>query len=491
MNFVQVIDKKNKILCIALAASIILRCIVNSFFNVPFESILLLGGGGLLITGIISLIVWKSRYSIAVMFGMVGVFSGISILCMSLFPCVSNFFMFVFAIFMIIIYEDIRPISMQCIISSACMLYYYLNYQDRLANSWSTDSIVLIILYIVCGIFVFAALCHLSKKSFQELQKSMEESIKAKEKSDELLSEIKRSVNLLSDANVRITDSIDTTSSISKQIELACEDATQRTVEEVTAVNKIKELIQSGVNKMTEVSNASIEMNKSTVSTDEVVLKGKDNVVTLLENIISLDKNAENVVYSIESLSKDNGKIVEILETLNDITTQTNLLSLNASIEAARAGESGKGFAVVAEEIRKLAENSKAFTDEINSILQGISNQTERVSDEIRNQQKSIEMCSEHTNSVKELFENINLNTQTILSQAKNMEVQSVELDKIFKTTLDDINHINTNVESTAAITEEITASVINLHENIEIVVGGYTDINETSNKLKEVSRLV
>lgn len=100
-------------------------------------------------------------------------------------------------------------------------------------------------------------------------------------------------------------------------------------------------------------------------------------------------------------------------------------------------------------------------------------------------------MCSEHTNSVKELFENINLNTQTILSQAKNMEVQSVELDKIFKTTLDDINHINTNVESTAAITEEITASVINLHENIEIVVGGYTDINETSNKLKEVSRLV
>ena len=74
----------------------------------------------------------------------------------------------------------------------------------------------------------------------------------------------------------------------------------------------------------------------------------------------------------VTKLGENSKEIGQIVETISGIAGQTNLLALNAAIEAARAGEQGKGFAVVAEEVRKLAEQSKAAAERIANLIEGI-----------------------------------------------------------------------------------------------------------------------
>ena len=147
-------------------------------------------------------------------------------------------------------------------------------------------------------------------------------------------------------------------------------------------------------------SSAIEEMLANIASVTNNLAKNADNVGTLTKASEEGKANLEEVSNSIRMVAHESEELLEISTIIQEIASQTNLLSMNAAIEAAHAGDSGKGFAVVADEIRKLAESSGSQSKTISVALQKIK--------------KSMNEISKSTEVVLKQFESINTMIKTV-----------------------------------------------------------------------------
>lgn len=320
------------------------------------------------------------------------------------------------------------------------------------------------------------------------MQKTHKESEKERKKAEQLLAQIATSVGVLDKTSGKINDNITLTGEISDQIADATEDIARRTVDEVSDIEEIKGMVQNGVTQIQQVAQSSTQMAEVSNQTNTQVQTGGMMVNDLSIQMQQLKERMDTVAASIHNLADESAKIIDILATLDQITAQTNLLSLNASIEATRAGEHGRGFAVVATEIRQLSEDSAKFTEQIHGILKGIENQTAQVQDEIVIGQKAVDACTDNARNVNYSFQEIAENTSQVLSQATGIERQAQMLETLMNNTLQNVNNINDNVESTSTAMEQISTNIMNLHGNIGSVMEGYHDINEITAALVSAS---
>ncbi|GAA0077195.1 methyl-accepting chemotaxis protein [Clostridium sp. CTA-5] len=486
MDHVEIINKKNKILLAIFLGSVLLRAVVNLFLNVPIISSILLIVAAIILSGIEAFLI-KMKYILSSMYFMVFSITTVAVILMDTSPTLGNLMIFFSAIFLILLYQEIMPMIIQCVASTGFMVYFFMKNKQTIFAQVGYDELVFLISYMLSGLFIFVLLCIMTKKTYIKLEDNIKISNEAKAKAEMLVSEINDTITVLNEANLTIKDGISMTEDVSGQITCVSSDIANKATQEVEVMNKVKSLMSIGVENVQEVTGAIETMKDASMSTENVVMEGSNKVSVLSEEMSKVNDNIINVVNLINDLSNENSKIIEIINTINDITAQTNLLALNASIEAARAGEHGKGFAVVAEEVRKLAEDSKSSTDQVAQILNGISNKTTDVSNEILKEQKSIELCNNHTNSVKDLFKNININTSKVLDQSNNVSKKSKVLNDSILTTLDEVNSISENIEGTASAIEEISASINELNINIEGIAKTYNNIDTICNKLGSI----
>jgi methyl-accepting chemotaxis protein len=186
----------------------------------------------------------------------------------------------------------------------------------------------------------------------------------------------------------------------------------------------------------------------------------------MVNSINDINKSFDNVNNKIVGLGDNINKIHEITNLINSIADQTNLLALNAAIEAARAGEAGKGFAVVADEIRKLAEQSKESSTNINSLLEGIFDETRTVVTTTKNVGEEltgqISIVEKSMNSFKDIIIAINdiiPKINNVSNSAENINTEKNNIIENIETSAEAAQGISASSEEIAASSEEMNAS--------------------------------
>jgi methyl-accepting chemotaxis protein len=254
---------------------------------------------------------------------------------------------------------------------------------------------------------------------------------------------------------------------------------TNATMEQVVAnINKLNGHVENQGRNVSQASSAIEQMVANISSVTNTLINNTTNVNTLKEASEVGKTGLQEVAADIQEIARESEGLMEINAVMENIASQTNLLSMNAAIEAAHAGEAGKGFAVVADEIRKLAESSSEQSKTIGNVLKKIKS--------------SMDKITKSTEVVLARFEAIDSGVKTVADQEENIRNAMEEQGEGSKQILQSVGGLNDLTRQVKSGSEEMldgSKEVMHESQNLEKVTQEITGgMNEMAQGADQVN---
>ncbi len=468
------LHKRNKLMAAILCMCVVLGAL--SAYQYPITMMAVLKYA-LPVALFVVFLVWRK---IAIPYIMYIIALAFNFICFFMIKTTTNFpnsLILYLSLAVISIYHNYRPLLLNGIIG-VVILNYALFTKPAYA---SVDRFSPNAYFILC-MFALIAQSRIGTQMLAKIRQSAIEAENSKKKADELLKEVSHTAEILKRSTVSLQENATSTGTISKELVSAFKEISVGIETQAASFNEVLQAMEDVASTAQQTADASSNMSQKSKDTTEVTREGQEKMKIMSEQMQEIDQFVGTTSEAIGKVNEESVKIDNIASMIKEIADQTNLLSLNASIEAARAGENGKGFSVVASEIRKLAIDSHNASEQVNISIKLIQEKIRQVNKLVQNGLKIVDFGKQSVNAVEQLFDQININSEEVLSQAESLSIINEQL-------LQSAHKVAEEMKTVAAISEKSSASVQEVLANADVQQSQVGSMIESIGDLTELAK--
>ncbi len=275
---------------------------------------------------------------------------------------------------------------------------------------------------------------------------------------DQLVASLRTMVQQMQEATANL-------SSAGAQIQAATAEQSASSTEQAASISEATTTVEEIRQTAEQAAERAQEMIGLADRSEQVSQTGTQAVAQSVQGINDVRERVDSIATNILKLSERTQQVGDIIATVTELAERSNLLAVNASIEAAKAGEHGRGFAVVAREVHSLADQSKAATRQIRTILneiQAATNEAVMVTEDgTKRAEAAVRQAEQAGTNIRELAQAIQVTAQASRQIAASSRQQSVGIDQIVLA----FKHINEATNESVAGARQTEASAGNLKE--------------------------